>query len=116
MSTTLENEPELTEQDFVALSIRPLPGRVLIKHEEVTETKGGIVLPESSESMKLATRGVVVSRGEPLPDGPSREDFDVGSIVYFEIFGKTDVEIKGKDYVVVKEDAILLQELKTVVD
>ncbi len=88
-----------------------LDDRVLVKPEKETVTKGGIVMPETSETE--TGRGDVVAVGpgkyEVMYDELRRIPLMVkpGQRVQYNLYGARPIEIGDQKYVVVKESDIL---------
>ncbi len=105
------------------MKFRPLHDWVLIQQESASEkTRGGIYLPESAR--EKTERGEVVSVGEGRLEedeydkrGKSKETkkekkfiktvLKPGQRIFFEKYGSTQVEIEGKEYLLVRERDVL---------
>lgn len=93
----------------MAVSIRPLGEKVLVKRMEAEErTAGGIVLPETAK--EKPKRGTVLSVGDGrlLEDG-SRKPLDVkkGDKVLFTSYAGTEVKVDGEEVLIMDESDIL---------
>lgn len=93
----------------MAVSIRPLGEKVLVKRTEAEErTAGGIVLPETAK--EKPKRGTVLSVGDGrlLEDG-SRKPLDVkkGDKVLFTSYAGTEVKVDGEEVLIMDESDIL---------
>lgn len=81
------------------VTFTPIKDRVLVRMDaRETETKGGIVLPEFSQT--TATWGDVVAVGNKC------NDCTVGSRVMVESHLGTHVIVKGVDYILIEESKI----------
>ena len=89
--------------------IRPLGEKVLVKRLEADEkTAGGIVLPDAAK--EKPQRGTVLSVGEgTLLDTGKRKPLQVkkGNQVLFTSYAGTDVNIDGKEYMIMSESDIM---------
>ncbi len=89
--------------------LKPLADRVLIEvKEEETKTAGGILLPDTAQ--KKSQEGVVVAVGAgKLADNGTRMPMEVkvGDSVLFAKYSGTDVEEKGKKFLLITERDIL---------
>jgi chaperonin GroES len=93
----------------MATNVRPLNDKVLIERAKAEEkTKGGIILPDSSQEKPKEGNIVAVGQGR-LNDQGERLPFQVkkGDRVLFKSYAGTDVKIDGKDYILMSEEEIL---------
>ncbi len=91
------------------MKIRPLADKVLVQRLEAeTKTAGGIVLPDSAKEKPQRGKIVSVGEGKLLDDG-TRKKMQVkkGNVVLFTSYAGTDVEIDGKDYLIMDESDIM---------
>ena len=91
------------------MAIKPLEDRILIKPlEKETKTASGIFLPESAS--EKPQQGTVVATGPgKLLDGGERAKLAVkkGDLVMFGKYSGTEIEIKGKAHLIVRESELL---------
>ncbi|MBI3631673.1 MAG: co-chaperone GroES [Candidatus Staskawiczbacteria bacterium] len=92
------------------MNIKPLSDHVLIepiKGEE--KTSGGIFLPETAEKEKS-------EQGKVIATGPGKKTDDgkivplsvkPGDKVLFQKYGPNEIKVKGKEYLIAKEEDIL---------
>ena len=71
-----------------------------------TETEAGIILPEASQEKDKPHTGVVVAVGPGRPNDPIQ--IKEGDFVYFTKYAGSDIEVDGKEYLVLKESDILV--------
>ena len=93
----------------MALKIKPLHDRVVIKRIEQEEVrKGGIIIPDTAKEKP--------QQGEVVAVGPGRIDnkgnriemsVKVGDKVIFGKYAGTEVKIDGEEYLIMREDDIL---------
>ena len=84
--------------------IRPLHDRVIV--ERIAEEKtsaGGILIPDSAK--EKPQRGEVVAVGPGKKDEPTT--VKVGDNVLYGKYSGTEINIEGKDYLIMKESDIL---------
>lgn len=90
-------------------TIRPLHDRVIIERIEAeTKTAGGIIIPDTAQ--EKPSEGKVISVGKGARDESGKLvplDVKKGDKVLFEKWGGTDIKIDGKEYIIMKESAIL---------
>ena len=90
--------------------IKPLGDRVLLKVLEAeSETKGGIVLPDTAKEKPQEGKVVAVGKGKSCEDGTVKPlEVKVGDKVLFAKYSGTEVTTKeGEEYLIVKEEDIL---------
>lgn len=93
----------------MAISIRPLGDKVLIKRLEAeTTTAGGIVLPDSAK--EKPKKGSVISVGEgKLLESGDRKPLQVkkGDKVLFTSYAGTEIKVNGEEMLIMDESDIL---------
>ena len=91
------------------MKIRPLQDRVIvIRLEEETMTKGGIVIPDTAKEKPVEGKIVAVGNGKVLENGTVRKlDVKAGDTILFGKYSGTDVKIDGEDRLILREDDIL---------
>jgi chaperonin GroES len=91
------------------MNIRPLQDRVIvIRSNEETMTKGGIVIPDTAKEKPVEGKVVAVGNGKVLDNGTVRKlDIKAGDIVLFGKYSGTDAKIDGEDRLILREDDIL---------
>ncbi len=86
---------------------KPLKDRVLVEPKEAEEkTTSGIIIPDSAK--EKPQKGVVVAVGDGKKDEPM--SVKVGDHVIYGKFAGTEITIDDKDYLIMREDDILLKE------
>ena len=99
----------------MAFNGEPLHDQVLIKRIEEKETvKGGIIIPDSAK--EKPSEGEVIAVGEGRKNDKGERiplDVKVGDRVLFGKYSGNEIKIDDEDYVVVKEDQIMLRLGKT---
>ena len=91
-------------------TIRPLGGRILIKRSSATASKGGILLPESSQ--EKPKQGVVMAVGPGKYDEKGKVqpvELKEGQTVLFSSYSGTEVKMDDEenDYMLLAEDDVL---------
>jgi len=91
------------------MNIRPLQDRILVERlEEMTTTKGGIIIPDTAKEKPAEGTIVAVGKGKLDSDGKIIPmELQVGDRVLFSKYGGTDVKLDGKDYMIMGQDDIL---------
>lgn len=91
------------------MSVRPLADRVVVKPLTETETKSGIVIPETVEKERPEKGEVIaVGPGKLLKDG-SRAEMEVkkGDKVVFKKYGPDEIKEDDQELLVVEESDII---------
>lgn len=89
-------------------ALKPLGDRVVIQRvEEEQVTRGGIVLPDSAK--EKPQKGKVIAVGAGRYEDGKRIPMDVkeGDVVVFAKYGGTEIEIEGKEYIILSERDLL---------
>ena len=88
----------------MSVNIKPLADRVLVEPEAAEETTAsGIIIPGTAQ--EKPQRGTVVAVGSGKKDEPIT--VKVGDSVLYGKFSGTELSIKGKDYLIMREADIL---------
>lgn len=93
----------------MAVKIKPLADRILVKRIEEEETKkGGIIIPDTAREKP--------QQGEVIAVGPGRVDeqgkripmeVKVGDRILFGKYAGTEVKIDEEEYLIMREDDVL---------
>ena len=91
------------------MKLRPLQDRILVKRvEEATETKGGIIIPDSAK--EKPAEGIVVAVGNgKIGDDGKRIPLEIkkGDRILFSKYGGTEVQIEDEEHLIMREDDVL---------
>lgn len=88
----------------MALDIKPLADRVVIEPAPAeTKTVSGIIIPDTAK--EKPQRGTVVAVGPGKKDEPTT--VQIGDTVLYGKYAGTEINIAGKDYLIMKESDIL---------
>jgi chaperonin GroES len=93
----------------MAVKVKPLHDRVLVKPAESKETmKGGIIIPDTAKEKPQEGDIIAVGDGKILEDG-SRRAMAVkkGDTVIYSKYAGTEIKIDGAEYLLMREDDIL---------
>lgn len=77
----------------------PVGDRVLISPLDEPDTKGSIIIPENAKTKP--TRGVI------LEVGPNTTQVNKGDVVVYGKYSGTDVELNGREVVLMHEDDVI---------
>ena len=91
------------------MAFTPLHDRVLVRRVESDEkTKGGLIIPDSAKEKPAEGEVVAVGAGARDEDGDRISmDVKVGDRILFGKWSGTEVQIDGKDLLIMKESDIL---------
>jgi chaperonin GroES len=93
----------------MAINVKPLSDRVLVKPLDEKEVKkGGIIIPDSAK--EKPQEGEVVALGTGKVDEQGKKiDFTVkkGDRVLISKYGGTEIKFEGENYLIMREDDIL---------
>jgi len=84
--------------------ITPIADRVLVEPSPAEEkTAGGIIIPDTAK--KKPQRGTVVAVGQGKKDEPMT--VKAGQTILYGKYSGTEVQIEGKDYLIMRESDIM---------
>jgi len=91
------------------MKLRPLQDRIVVKRlEGETQTKGGIIIPDTAKEKPIEGKVIAVGNGKVLKDGKVRPlEVQVGDTVLFGKYSGTEVKIDGVEHVLIREDDVL---------
>jgi len=91
------------------MKLRPLQDRIVVKRlEGETQTKGGIIIPDTAKEKPIEGKVIAVGNGKILKDGKARPlEVKVGDTVLFGKYSGTEVKIDGVEHVLIREDDVL---------
>ena len=93
----------------MAVNVRPLGDRVLVKPIEEKEVKkGGIIIPDTAKEKPQEGEVVALGTGK-LDDNGKKIEFTVkkGDKVLISKYGGTEIKLDGEAYQILREDDIL---------
>jgi len=89
------------------VAYKPLKDRVLVEpHMAEEKTASGIIIPDSAK--EKPQKGTVVAVGEGKKDEPM--SLKEGDVVIYGKYSGTEINLDGTDYLIMREDDILLKE------
>ena len=90
-------------KNMKSVSLKPLADRVLVEAAAAEEkTAGGIIIPDTAK--EKPQRGKVIAVGEGKKDEPIT--VKVGDSVLYGKYAGTEINIEGKDYLIMRESDI----------
>jgi chaperonin GroES len=91
------------------MKVKPLNDRVLVKRtEELTVTKGGIVIPDTAKEKPIEGKVVSVGPGKMSEQGQRMAlQVKAGDKVLFGKYSGTEIKVEGEEYLMMREEDIL---------
>jgi len=91
------------------MKVRPLHDRLVVRRIEEKETvKGGIIIPDSAKEKPQEGEVLAIGNGKLLENGTKVAlDVKVGDRILFGKYTGTDIEIDGKEVLILREDEVL---------
>ena len=92
------------------MQARLLEDRVMVKIEEQKEVKkGGIIIPETAKEKPREGKVVLVGPGKAIEQDKIKPmGVKVGDVVLFTKYGGDEIKIDEQEYIVIKEEDIIL--------
>jgi chaperonin GroES len=93
----------------MAMNIRPLYDRIVVKRVEEQETvKGGIIIPDSAKEKPQEAEVIAVGNGKRTEDGKLIPlEVKKGDRILFGKYSGNEIKIDGQEYLILREDEIL---------
>lgn len=93
----------------MAIKLRPLSDRILVKRIDSEEkTKGGIIIPDSAKEKPLEGEVVAVGPGRTFDNGTVKPmTVKVSDRVLFAKYAETEVKLDGDSFLLLREDDVL---------
>jgi len=91
------------------MKLRPLHDRILVQRvEEVTTTKGGIIIPDTAKEKPAEGKVIAIGNGKIGEDGKKIPlDIKKGDRILFGKYSGSEVKIEGDEYLIMREDDVL---------
>jgi len=89
--------------------IKPLDDRIVVQRmEKLEKTSGGIFLPEAAREKPQQGKVVATGPGKILDSGErAKLTVKKGDVVLFAKYGGTEVEVNGKELMIMRESDLL---------
>jgi chaperonin GroES len=93
----------------MAMKIRPLHDRILVKRLEEQETKkGGIIIPDTAKEKPQEGKVVAAGNGKVGDDGKRIAlDVKAGDRILFGKYSGSEVKIEDDEYLILREEDVL---------
>ena len=93
----------------MSIRLKPLGDRVVVEREEAqSKTAGGIVLPDTAKDKPREGTVIAAGPGRLLDNGQLRPlEVHQGDRILFGSYAGNEIEVDGKEYLILKEEEIL---------
>jgi chaperonin GroES len=92
----------------MAINIKPLADRVIVAPMEKETMKGGIIIPDTAKEKPQQGKIVAVGPGAVSDKGErTKPEVKTGDIVLYGKYAGTEVNVDGKDYLILRESDVL---------
>jgi chaperonin GroES len=91
------------------MSVKPLADRVLVEALEAAEkTAGGLYIPDNAKEKPQKGKIIAVGPGKAAENGTLiKPEVKVGDTVLYGKYSGTEVQLDGKDYLIMRESDLL---------
>ena len=91
------------------MNLKPLGDKVIVESLEARDkTKGGIILPDTAKEKPQEGKVIAVGTGKTLPSGKVvPPHVKAGDKILFGKYSGSEVQVDGKDFLIMNEDDIL---------
>jgi chaperonin GroES len=93
----------------LAMKIRPLHDRILVKREEEKEVKkGGIIIPDTAKEKPQEGKVIAVGNGKVNDEGKKVPlDVKAGDKILFGKYSGSEVKLDDEEYLILREEDVL---------
>ena len=93
----------------MAMKIRPLHDRILVKRLEEQEVKkGGIIIPDTAKEKPQEGKVIAAGNGKVGDDGKKIPlDVKAGDRILFGKYSGSEVKLDDKEYLIMREEDVL---------
>jgi chaperonin GroES len=94
----------------MAIKVRPLADRLIVKRVEETEQKsaGGIIIPDSAKEKPSEGKVVAVGKGKVGDDGKVIPmNVKAGDRILFGKWSGNEIKLDGEEHLIMREDDVL---------
>jgi chaperonin GroES len=94
----------------MAIHIRPLHDRLIVKRIEEQEQKsaGGIIIPDSAKEKPQEGKVIAVGKGKVNEDGKVVPlDVKAGDRILFGKYSGSEIKIDGEEHLILREEEVL---------
>jgi len=93
----------------MAVSIRPLNDRIIVRRmEEQEQMRGGLFIPDTAKEKPQEGEVLAVGNGKLLETGQRTPiDLKAGDRILFGKYAGTEIKLDGEEYLILREDDVL---------
>ena len=92
----------------MAMNIKPLADRVIVKAAEKETMKGGIIIPDTVKEKPQQGTIIAVGPGQISDSGERvKPEVKKGDVVLYGKYSGTEVNVDGVDYLILRESDVL---------
>ena len=92
----------------MAFNVKPLADRVIVAPMEKETMKGGIIIPDTAKEKPQQGKIVAVGPGAVGENGERvKPEVKKGDVVLYGKYAGTEVNVDGKDYLILRESDVL---------
>jgi chaperonin GroES len=93
----------------MAVSIRPLNDRIIVRRmEEQEQMRGGLYIPDTAKEKPQEGEVLAVGNGKLLDTGQRIAiDLKAGDRILFGKYAGTEIKLDGEEYLILREDDVL---------
>jgi len=93
----------------MAVSIRPLNDRIIVRRlEEQEQMRGGLYIPDTAKEKPQEGEVLAVGNGKLLDTGQRIAiDLKAGDRILFGKYAGTEIKLDGNEYLILREDDVL---------
>jgi chaperonin GroES len=93
----------------MAISIRPLNDRIIVRRmEEQEQMRGGLYIPDTAKEKPQEGEVLAVGNGKLLDNGQRIAiDLKAGDRILFGKYAGTEIKLDGEEYLILREDDVL---------
>jgi len=93
----------------MAVSIRPLNDRIIVRRmEESEQMRGGLYIPDTAKEKPQEGEVLAVGNGKLLDSGQRISiDLKAGDRILFGKYAGTEIKLDGEEYLILREDDVL---------
>jgi chaperonin GroES len=99
----------LRRKGELAMNVRPLHDRLIVKRVEEKEMiKGGIIIPDSAKEKPQEGEVIAAGNGKKTEDGKVIPlDVKAGDRILFGKYSGTEIKVDDNEYLILREDEVL---------
>jgi chaperonin GroES len=90
------------------MKLKPIADNILVQRLQPEQRKGAIIIPDSAKEKPSQGKVIAAGKGKTDDQGKRlRPNVKKGDKIIFASYAGTDLEVGGKQYVIIREDDVL---------